>query len=151
MVGAAVVAGAGAAFVAGMRSKSPLLQDPIRSLSKRYGNPRMLRSAGRPGVANGIVRHVGRVSGRTYATAVTPVPIADGFLVGLPYTSSVDWAQNVLAAGRATIVHDGEEHEVTDPRVVSPDQARPLLSRSHRAVQAVLDVQEYLRVTSAEE
>lgn len=146
-----MAAGAGAAFVVGMRRKSPVLQDRIRAFSKRYGNPRISRSAGGPGQVNGIVRHVGRVSGRTYETGVTPVPTADGFLIALPYTSKVDWAQNVLAAGGATIVHDGEEHVVTDPRIVTPDEARPLLPAANRAFQAIFDVQEFLRVTSTEE
>lgn len=151
LAGVTVAAGAAAAFVVGMRRKSPVLQDRIRHVGKAYAGPLALRTAGLPGRANGYVRHVGRVSGRTYVTPVTPHPVADGFVIALPYTSKVDWAQNVLAAGGATIVHDGEEHPVVDARIVTYDEVRPLLPTAHRTVRAVLDLQEYLRVTSVEE
>ena len=143
------VAGAGAAFVIGMRNKSPWLQDRIRAFSKRFASE-ALKTAGTEGASNGVVLHVGRASGREYATPITPLPTPDGFVVFLPYTSKVDWAQNVLAAKSATIVHDGVDHRVTDPRIVSYDEVAPLIPKSERVVRAVFDVQEFLRVTNAD-
>ncbi|MGH3351620.1 MAG: hypothetical protein ACRDPS_13225, partial [Nocardioides sp.] len=80
----------------------------------------------------------------------TPIPTPDGFVINLPYTSQVDWAQNVLAANSATIVHDGIDHRVTDPRVVPYSEVAPMLPRSAGVVRAVFDVQEFLRVTTAD-
>ncbi len=146
---AAGVAGAGAAFVIGMRNKSPWLQDRIRAFSKQFA-AEALKTAGTEGSTNGVVIHVGRKSGREYATPITPIPTPDGFVINLPYTSQVDWAQNVLAANSATIVHDGIDHRVTDPRVVPYSEVAPMLPRSAGVVRAVFDVQEFLRVTTAD-
>jgi deazaflavin-dependent oxidoreductase (nitroreductase family) len=146
---AAGTVGAGAAFVIGMRNKSPWLQDRVRAFSKRFA-AEALKTAGSEGVTNGVVLHVGRSSGREYATPVTPIPTPDGFVVFLPYTSKVDWAQNVLAANSATIVHDGVDHRVTDPRIVSYAEVEPLLPKTDRVVRAVFDVQEFLRVTKVD-
>ncbi|HEY9393317.1 MAG TPA: hypothetical protein VIP58_04240 [Nocardioides sp.] len=143
------VAGAGAAFVIGMRNKSPWLQDRIRSFSKRFASE-ALKTAGMEGATNGVVLHVGRASGREYATPITPFPTPDGFVINLPYTSKVDWAQNVLAANSATIVHDGVDHRVTDPRVVPYAEVAPLLPKAAGVFRAVFDVQEFLRVTNAD-
>lgn len=137
--------GAGAAFVIGMRNKSPWLQDRVRRFSKRFA-AEALKTAGTEGATNGVVLHVGRASGRQYATPITPFPTPDGFVINLPYTSKVDWAQNVLAANSATIVHDGLEHRVTDPRVVPYAEVAPLLPTSAGVFRAVFDVQEFLRV-----
>lgn len=146
---AAGAVGAGAAFVIGMRHKSPWLQDRIRTFSKQFASE-ALKTAGQEGSSNGVVLHVGRSSGREYATPVTPVPTPDGFVITLPYTSKVDWAQNILAANSATIVHDGIEHRVTDPRIVPYAEVAPLLPKSAGIVRALFDVQEFLRVTNAD-
>ncbi|GGR60471.1 hypothetical protein J2S40_004421 [Nocardioides luteus] len=146
---AAGVVGAGAAFVIGMRNKSPWLQDRIRTFSKQFASE-ALKTAGQEGSTNGVVLHVGRSSGREYATPITPLPTPDGFVITLPYTSKVDWAQNVLAAHSATIVYDGVEHRVTDPRIVPYAEVAPLLPKSAGIVRALFDVQEFLRVTHAD-
>ncbi|TQL70677.1 deazaflavin-dependent oxidoreductase (nitroreductase family) [Nocardioides albertanoniae] len=143
------VVGAGAAFVVGMRNKSPWLQDRIRAFSKQFASE-ALKTAGNEGAANGVVIHVGRRSGREYATPVTPLPTADGFVINLPYTSKVDWVQNVLAANSATIVHDGVDHRVTDPRVVPYAEVASMLPKSAGVVRAVFDIQEFLRVTTVD-
>ncbi|KMS86010.1 hypothetical protein ACZ91_39230, partial [Streptomyces regensis] len=101
-----------------MRRKSPVLQDRVRRFSKNYMTPAVLPTAGRAGQSNGVVHHRGRRSGREYSTPVTPVAITGGFLIALPYTARVDWARNILAAGRARVDFDGRGHEVTDPVVV---------------------------------
>ena len=65
-----------------------------------------------------MVAHVGRTSGRTYRTPVTPIPAGDGYAIALPYGEQTDWVRNVLAAGSATIRLDGEDVPVIEPRVV---------------------------------
>ena len=48
-------------------------------------------------------RHVGRRSGREYATPVTAFPLGDGFVIALLYgdLATVDWCRNVIAAAHA--------------------------------------------------
>jgi len=141
-----VVGAAAAAFVVGMRRKSPVLQDRIRQLSKQVGQPLALRTAGRPGQANGVIHHVGRRSGTEYATPMTPFRIGDELLIALPYTAKADWVRNVLAAGTARVDHDGESLTVTDPEVVSYAQVAGQLPTPSKVVAKVFDLQEFLRL-----
>jgi deazaflavin-dependent oxidoreductase (nitroreductase family) len=106
-------------FVLGMRAKSPLVLKPLIRLQRAIINPRQMRSAGTPGAYAAVIRHRGRSSGRPYETPVGAVDADDGFVIALPYGSRANWLQNVLASGSATIVHDGQTHEVDQPEIVS--------------------------------
>jgi deazaflavin-dependent oxidoreductase (nitroreductase family) len=106
------------AFVVGMRKKWPPVQDRVRRASRAM-KPLVLKTAGQPGANTSIVRHAGRRSGTPYDTPVVAASTDDGFVIALPYGPTVDWVQNVVAAGRATVVFDGSEVEVDRPEVVS--------------------------------
>jgi deazaflavin-dependent oxidoreductase (nitroreductase family) len=68
----------------------------------------------------GILKHVGRKSGRIYRTPVNVFRVPEGFLIALTYGRESEWVRNVIAAGgcqletrcvqyqlsAATIVHD---------------------------------------------
>ena len=112
-------------FVTGMRSKSPVVLNAVRRTG-RATKGFVLPRAGIAGSPYAIVRHVGRKSGREYETPMQPVKTDDGFAVALPYGPNTDWLKNVLAAGRATLVFDGETYEVDRPEVVSMDEANRL-------------------------
>ena len=103
----------------GMRTKWPPVRDFQRRVNRRVFNPRQMRTAGSPGAYASIVRHVGRRSGREYETPVVPMPTEDGFIILLPYGDRPDWVRNVLAAGGATIVHEGEEVAVVAPELIA--------------------------------
>jgi deazaflavin-dependent oxidoreductase (nitroreductase family) len=109
-----VILGAAAAlaavFVVGMRTKSRLVQGPIIWMTKRFINPRQVRTAGQAGASTSIIRNVGRISGRTYDTPVDVVQAGDAFLVALPYGTNSQWVRNVLASGSATILTDGHTY-----------------------------------------
>ena len=111
------IAAVGVVFVVGMRTKSPLVLNPVRRAgraSKRF----VLKSSGTPGGIASVVRHVGRTSGRPYETPVSAVLADDGLVIALPYGPNTDWLKNVLAAGSATIVHEGDTYPVDRPEVV---------------------------------
>src|SRR5215213_2744877 len=93
-------------FVLGMRTKSPVVMDRVRRFNRAVTNPRVLRSAGSPGASASVIRHVGRVSGRSYETPVGPFAVGDDFVIALPYGSGTDWVRNVLTHGAATLVHE---------------------------------------------
>ncbi len=123
------VAGIGAILlgllVAGMRWKLPLVVDTVRRLNRSLTNPRVLRTAGSAGTQTSIIRHVGRTSGRVYETPVDTIPALDGVLIALPYGARADWLRNVLAAGRATIVSQGESFDVDEPIIAATAEVAP--------------------------
>ena len=143
---AAVLAGAVALFVLGWRAKSGLVLGPIVWLSKRFMNRTQMRTAGQPGAYAGIVRHVGRTSGRAYETPIGIVADGDAFLVALPYGTRAQWVRNVLAAGRATLVHEGETHEVERPELVPMASVVDRFAPSDRMSFRLLHVDQALRV-----
>ena len=106
-----------ATWLLGMRARAPWAVDFGRTLTKRLFNPMQMRSAGTPGAYASIVRHTGRKSGATYETPVGTVVTEDGFLIALPYGTRANWVQNVLAAGSATIVAEGQTYDVDQPEV----------------------------------
>jgi deazaflavin-dependent oxidoreductase (nitroreductase family) len=109
-------------YVLGMRAKSPLVLSPLIRLQRAIINPKQMRSAGTPGAYASVIRHRGRTSGKSYETPVGVVADGDGFLIALVYGSRTNWLQNVLASGSATIVHEGQTHEVDQPEII-PMQA----------------------------
>ena len=78
-----------------------------------------MRTAGSAGTQTSVIRHVGRTSGRTYQTPVDIITTGDGFLIALPYGTRADWVRNVLAAGSATIVSQGESIDVDEPIIAA--------------------------------
>ncbi len=66
-----------------------------------------------------MIRHVGRRSGDLHETPIVAEPTADGFVIAVPYGRTADWVANVLAAGAATIVREGEVVDVDRPELVS--------------------------------
>lgn len=138
-IGLALILGSAAlavAFVLGMRAKAPWAQRPIIWLSKAVINKRQLRTAGSPGAYAAIVRHRGRSSGRSYETPIGTVADGDAFLVALPYGTRSQWLRNVLAAGSATLVHEGQTFAADRPEIVPMEGLEDRFSaadqRSHR-------------------
>jgi deazaflavin-dependent oxidoreductase (nitroreductase family) len=113
-----VIAAVALAYVLGMRAKSRLVQGPLIRLQRAVINPRQMRSAGTPGAYAAVIRHRGRVSGQAYETPVGAVATDDGFAIALVYGTRTNWLRNVLTAGSATIVHEGQAYAVDRPEVV---------------------------------
>jgi deazaflavin-dependent oxidoreductase (nitroreductase family) len=115
------------AFLLGMRRKSPLVLRTVRRFNRAVVNPRQLRTAGTPGAYASVIRHVGRTSGRPYETPVGAFVTDDGFVIALPYGPDPDWLKNVMAAGTATLVHEGSTYEVDRPELLATTAAAPYL------------------------
>ena len=96
----------------------------------------------------GVVHHEGRKSGRKYSTPVVVRRTADGFVIPMPFGDATNWASNVIAAGGATIRWAGADHRVTDPRVITADEAAPAFDRFQRSMFPRLGISRFLRVTS---
>jgi deazaflavin-dependent oxidoreductase (nitroreductase family) len=136
---AIAIAGAatlGTGFLVGMRTKSPLVQRPIIWMSKRFVNPQQMQTAGTPGASASVIRSIGRRTGTPYQTPVGIVAAGEDFVIALPYGTRPNWLRNVLAAGSATIMHEGHTYPVAQPEIVPMSDVESCFSaadqRSHR-------------------
>ena len=143
-------------YVLGLRTKSPLVVNAVRKVSRATkGGP--MKSAGRPGAYASVVHHVGRTSGKQYETPVHAVRTEGGFIVALPYGASTDWVRNVLAHRSATIFYAGTAYRVDCPEVLDlaefEAEFAPREQRTHRlfGVRQCLRVRQITADEAAEE
>lgn len=94
------------------------------------------------------VRHVGRRTGRSYATPVGAFRVPDGFVVALTYGAGSDWVRNVLAGGGATLRHARGTTVVTDPKVLQGAEALALLPALVRPFLRLLRADQVLHLTA---
>lgn len=71
----------------------------------------------------GILEHVGRRSGKPYRTPLTVFSTDNGVAIMLTYGPERDWLKNITAAGTAKVRRHGKTFTVTQPRVVSREEA----------------------------
>ena len=138
------------ALVVGWRKKSGLVLRPIIWMSKKVMNPMQMRSAGTPGAYASIVQHRGRISGAEYETPVGVVTDGDAFLIALPYGSRPQWLHNVLAAGSATLVHEGCRYRVAHPELIALATVAGRFSASDQGLFRWLRVEDCLRLRNVE-
>ena len=72
----------------------------------------------------GVVRHVGRRSGRRYQTPVNLFPTDGGFTIALTYGTGADWVRNVVTHGGCEIETRGRRVRCEAPRLVHDPAAR---------------------------
>jgi deazaflavin-dependent oxidoreductase (nitroreductase family) len=151
---AAVVAftpvAAATALIVGIRTKYPPVVSLVRRLARDTGNPRVLKTAGTPGGPASIIMHTGRVSGKSFRTPVTPRATGDGFVIALPYGSDSDWVKNVLAAGSASLVHEGQTYALQRPEVIPVSEAAADFGTREGRFLRLFGVQECLRLHRVE-
>ena len=138
----------GIVFLAGMRAKSPPVLNTVRKMG-RATKPLVLGSAGTPGAYASVVRHTGRTSGRTYETPVVAQATDDGFVIALPYGANTDWLKNVLASGSATIVDEGDAHEVDQPELADTATVGHLFPAQEQRTHRLFNVDDFLVVRRA--
>jgi deazaflavin-dependent oxidoreductase (nitroreductase family) len=98
----------------------------MRRFNRAFTNRLMRPLAGHlPPLA--IAHHVGRKSGRRHRTPVLAFPTDEGFVTPLPYGTDTDWCLNWIEAGRGLVEAGGRRSAVANPRIVSADEALPLL------------------------
>ncbi|MGW4122381.1 nitroreductase family deazaflavin-dependent oxidoreductase [Nocardia sp. NPDC004711] len=103
-------------------------RDAVRVFNKYVTNPVMMRLAGRRHWCASVIRHTGRRTGKPYATPVVAAPVAEGFLIPLPYGTHVDWLRNLQYSGTATIQYRGRVYAVGSPEIVDAAAAAQQLS-----------------------
>jgi hypothetical protein len=80
---------------------------------------------------------------------VGAVPVEDGFLIALVYGPRTNWLRNVLAAGTATIVHEGRTYAVDQPEILPMREAAAHFSPGDRRGFQWIGTREALRVRTA--
>jgi len=110
-------------------------------INKRVFNPRAIAGGRWP-----VLTHFGRTSGTTYQTPLDAHSVDGGYLFVLVYGSGSDWVRNVLAAGCARLGVEGEEVELTAPRLVGKDEAFRALADEVARPPGFLRITEFLRM-----
>jgi deazaflavin-dependent oxidoreductase (nitroreductase family) len=93
----------------------------------------------------GIVRCVGRSTGRTYRVPMNVFRNGDDYVFALTYGADVHWVRNVLAAGSCELETRGRIVSLRDP-IVFTDPGRRLMPRLVRFALGLLRVDEFLRM-----
>jgi hypothetical protein len=141
----AFVAGLMLILIVWMRTMHiPWLREKFIRFNKQTLNPATLKIAGGRSSVYATVKHVGRSSGRSYTTPVVAKPLGDGFVMPLPYDSSVDWCRNVLAAGTCTLIWNEQEYTLERPEIIQPSQALKAFPLGSRLLYPAGGIKEYL-------
>jgi len=91
-----------------------------------------------------LLRHLGRRSGREYATPVVGMRVPGGFAIPMAFGEGADWYRNIIASGGATIRQDGSEHHLVDPVTIDPDSAESPFPGWQRPVFRALGIRRFL-------
>jgi deazaflavin-dependent oxidoreductase (nitroreductase family) len=106
---------------------SVIVKIVMRPMTKML-NPLIVTLAGRRHFHMAAqIRHVGRRSGRTYATPVSARRSGDMIVIALTFGNQSDWSLNVRSAGGGTIRIEGADYNVTTPQIMSRQEAKPLV------------------------
>jgi hypothetical protein len=141
----AFVAGLMLILIVWMRTMHiPWLREKFIRFNKQTLNPATLKIAGGRSSVYATVKHVGRRSGRGYMTPVVAKPLGDGFVMPLPYDSSVDWCRNVLAAGTCTLIWNDQEYTLERPEIIQQSQALKAFPLGSRLLYPAGGIKQYL-------
>ena len=122
----------------------PRAQRAIR-FAARLVNPVVLLIAGRRWMpAVGVLHHVGRRSGRSYATPLGIRPLGDGFVMPRTFSEDAAWYRNVLAAGSCVVTYRGADHTLAASQVIDFATAAPAFPRYERLQFRLIGINEFL-------
>ena len=118
----------------------------MRTFNKHVLNPLMRQFAGSAPGPLAVIHHIGRRSGKAYATPIIVRPVAGGFVIALTYGPQVDWYRNVQAAGRATLRRHGKEYAIENPEPLRTETALPVFPVPLRTILRLLGTQDFVKV-----
>lgn len=124
----------------------PRFSGPIRRIAKPFGPVARPLAGTRWFPLWAILRHVGRTSGKAYATPVVALRTRDGFIIPLPFGDATQWAKNLFTAGRGSIRSAGRDHEIGEPRIVEGEGAAAHLPPLIRFLAGRLGLRQYVLV-----
>lgn len=97
-----------------------------------------------PGFA--ILYHIGRRSGRVFATPINIFRDGDDYIIALTYGPDTDWVKNVRAAGGCEVLTRGQRIRLVNPRIAA-DGVRRWAPPFVRFALGLADVPHSLRLT----
>jgi deazaflavin-dependent oxidoreductase (nitroreductase family) len=109
------------------RSRNPRAIRWLTWYHKHVSNPVMVRFFSGRSSVNALLHHVGRRSGKAYATPLTAHRSEDTIIIPLPYGTETDWLRNLRAAGQGVVELEGRSFSVDEPEVVLIHEVMPLL------------------------
>ncbi len=109
------------------KSRNPRVLRWLIWYHKHVENPVMVRFFSGRSSRDALLHHVGRRSGKTYATPLTAHRSEDTIIIPLPYGTETDWLRNLQAAGQGVVELEDRSFTVNEPEVVPIDQVMPLL------------------------
>lgn len=122
----------------------PRAQRLVRSVA-HVVNPLVMLVAGRRWMpVLGVLHHVGRRSGRAYATPLGMRPLGDAFVMPRTFGESAAWYLNVRAAGGCRVTYRGRDYALVEPRVVDFATAAPAFPRYERLQFRLIGIREFL-------
>jgi len=114
---------------------SPIARIVLRPMTKML-NPLILKLAGRRHFRMAaLIRHTGRRSGRAYTTPVSGRRSGDIVLLTLTFGNQSDWARNVRAAGGCSIRIDAQDYDLTRPRFLTRQEAKPQIAAAFSPIE----------------
>ncbi|HEX4863995.1 MAG TPA: nitroreductase family deazaflavin-dependent oxidoreductase [Acidimicrobiales bacterium] len=96
-----------------------------------------------------VLEHRGRRSGRVFRTPLAGVQTDDGFLLPLAFGEQANWVLNLRQAGGAVVERRGRRMVVSDPEVVTWNEAKSSIPPMLRRVAPIFGVKRFLRVYAA--
>jgi deazaflavin-dependent oxidoreductase (nitroreductase family) len=91
-----------------------------------------------------ILEHVGRRSGTAYRTPLNVFSTDEGVAVLLTYGPNRDWLKNLTAAGQGRMRRYGKTFTVTDPRVMTKEEAATSVKGLWRPIFSMLPFEKAL-------
>jgi deazaflavin-dependent oxidoreductase (nitroreductase family) len=122
----------------------------MRRVNREFTN-RLMAPVARLTPPLALIHHVGRKSKRAYRTPILAFPVADGVLTPLPYGTDTEWVLNLLAAGSGELEVSGRRQRVDNPRIVTAEEAMPLVRGVLRPAVRLLDLPGFLLLDRADE
>jgi hypothetical protein len=133
-------------LLAGLRWQLGPVVDFIRRMNRSATNPRVMRTAGTAQTHTSVIQHIDRKSGCTYETPIDTIETCSGLLIALPYGTRADWLRNVLDAGSATVVTNGERVDVNRPTIVAISDLAESIPRRTMRMLRLFGVNQYLHL-----
>ncbi|MDH3262295.1 MAG: nitroreductase family deazaflavin-dependent oxidoreductase [Acidimicrobiia bacterium] len=129
-----------------LRSGNPRVIGLLTWYHKHVTNPVMVRFFSGRSAHAALLHHVGRRSGKAYATPLTAHRSEDTIIVPLPYGTKIDWLRNLQAAGQGVVKLEGRSFTVDEPEVVPVDSVMELLPSFVARLFQLHDTKEALRL-----
>jgi deazaflavin-dependent oxidoreductase (nitroreductase family) len=99
----------------------------------------------------GVLHHIGRRTGREYASPVVVRGGDDAVFVPLPFGDGTDWYRNALAAGGLRVTWKGQGRWLANPVIVEREAAAAGFNRIMRALMRFARIRQVVRFDGLEE